>query len=184
MEPTENWLPVVGYEGWYEVSDLGRVRSVSREVRTGVGTRHMQGRVLRPFTRADGRYSVTLSRDDERRTRLVHRMVLEAFVGPQPTGAECCHHDGDPTNNRLTNLRWDTHTGNEADKRRHGTHPSSAKTHCKRGHQLVEPNLKPAQFAKGKRSCLACSREYGLAVSQGRPFDPELADERYRALGF
>lgn len=53
--------------------------------------------------------------------RYVHRLVLEAFVGPCPAGMECCHEDGDPGNNRLTNLRWDTHAGNMQDAVRHGT---------------------------------------------------------------
>jgi hypothetical protein len=54
-------------------------------------------------------------------SRFVHRLVLEAFVGPCPEGMECCHYDGNPLNNHLGNLRWDTHKNNEADKRRHGT---------------------------------------------------------------
>jgi hypothetical protein len=51
---------------------------------------------------------------------LVHKLVLEAFVGSCPTGMECCHFDGDNTNNALENLRWDTPLSNHADKRRHG----------------------------------------------------------------
>jgi hypothetical protein len=54
--------------------------------------------------------------------RLVHRLVLEAFVGPCPDGMECCHDDGNPSNNRLDNLRWDTKRNNQNDRLRHGTH--------------------------------------------------------------
>ncbi len=54
---------------------------------------------------------------------LVARIVLVAFVGPCPERMECCHNDGDETNNRLANLRWDTHSANLLDKRRHGTMP-------------------------------------------------------------
>ncbi len=53
--------------------------------------------------------------------KLIHVLVLEAFVGPRPKGAFACHYDGDPTNNRLSNLRWDTWASNIADMRRHGT---------------------------------------------------------------
>ncbi len=53
--------------------------------------------------------------------RFVHRLVLEAFVGPCPKGMECCHNDGDPTNNNLSNLRWDTRKANSADRKKHGT---------------------------------------------------------------
>lgn len=57
----------------------------------------------------------------------VHRLVLEAFVGPCPFGMEGCHNDGDPTNNNLVNLRWDTHKNNEKDKIKHGTSGKSYK---------------------------------------------------------
>lgn len=55
--------------------------------------------------------------------RYVHRLILEAFVGPAPDGMQVCHNDGDTTNNRLDNLRWDTPVKNCADKIRHGTQP-------------------------------------------------------------
>lgn len=180
----ENWRPVVGYEDHYEVSDLGRVRSVSRMVPNGVGVRSVSGRVLKQYIRAAGYSSVNLSRGNHQSTQLVHHMVLEAFVGARPAGCEACHNDGNPANNRRSNLRWDSHLSNLMDKRLHGTDANINKTHCKRGHRLVAPNLKPAQMARGERSCLACAREYALARAQGREFDPARADGRYRALGF
>lgn len=182
---TERWLPIAGYEGFYEVSDEGRVRTVERRVPNGGGTRHVGARIRRPTKTANGAALVVgLSKGDRQRVRTVHSLVLEAFIGPRPSGMEACHGDGDATNNRLENLRWDTHLENIRDKFRHGTDHNLAKTHCQRGHALVEPNLKPAQLAKGGRSCLSCSREYGLARTQGRPFSLERADDRYRALGF
>jgi hypothetical protein len=51
----------------------------------------------------------------------VHELVLTAFVGPRPVGMETCHNDGNPLNNHLTNLRWDTHQANQLDRNRHGT---------------------------------------------------------------
>lgn len=54
---------------------------------------------------------------------LVHRLVLEAFVGPCPEGMQACHNDGNPSNNCLHNLRWDTAKSNHADKVSHGTMP-------------------------------------------------------------
>lgn len=61
---------------------------------------------------------VNLGRGNMRR---VHRLVLEAFVGPAPAGTEGCHNDGNPQNNALSNLRWDTHAENMLDQVRHGT---------------------------------------------------------------
>jgi DNA-directed RNA polymerase specialized sigma24 family protein len=65
--------------------------------------------------------TVNLSDGVRKRRRYVHRLVLEAFVGRRPEGMVCCHNDGDPTNNRLDNLRWGTYRENEHDKLRHGT---------------------------------------------------------------
>lgn len=59
-----------------------------------------------------------------RLTRYVHRLVLEAFIGPCPDGQQALHGDRDTANNRLTNLRWGTPAENAADKYRHGTIPS------------------------------------------------------------
>lgn len=129
----ERWLPAVGFEGLYEVSDLGRVRSVPRlQIYEGARRggkivrieRRLQGRLLKPGTVKSGHKVVILGRGN---SRLVHRLVLEAFVGPRPLGQEACHFDGDPANNVLTNLRWDTRSGNVRDAIRHGTHKGGPK---------------------------------------------------------
>jgi hypothetical protein len=67
-----------------------------------------------------GHICVSLCRDGKRRQVFVHRLVLTAFVGSCPPGLECCHNDGNPANNRLRNLRWDTQFANAADAVRHG----------------------------------------------------------------
>lgn len=107
---TERWLPVVGYEGRYEVSDLGRVRSLLRGCH-----------FLAPHTKDRGHLQVTLR--GEKRHHSVHRLVLAAFVGPCPAGMMCRHLNGIPTDNRLENLRWGTAEENIADMRLHGTTP-------------------------------------------------------------
>lgn len=155
----ERWLPVPGFEGAYEVSDWGRVRSLNRIVTTKTGIkRRYQGRVLTPFASPSGHLRVNLGPAGK---LLVHRLVLEAFIGPCPSGQECCHDDGDPANNHLGNLRWDSRSENHLDRVRHGTHHQAAKTHCPRGHALASPNLVPSQIQRGKRICLACSRTHG-----------------------
>jgi hypothetical protein len=121
----ETWRPVVGYEGSYEVSDLGRVRSVDRLVefigcRGGRGVKSLSGVTLSQKMDRSGRMNVNLSVENETSMKLVHRLVLEAFVGPCPDGMEACHWDGNPGNNRPGNLRWDTHKNNHLDKIRHG----------------------------------------------------------------
>lgn len=127
MNQQEKWLPVVGFEGLYEVSDMGRVRSLDR-LRAN-GKLLMRGRVLKPHPNSKSGYlNVVLSRGTKL-TRLVHSLVLRAFVGPCPEGMECCHDDGNSGNCKLSNLRWDTHKNNNADKSRHGTMLTGARNH-------------------------------------------------------
>lgn len=122
----ENWRPVFGFEGLYEVSDLGRVRSLDRIVscknRWGAVTAFRRcGRVLKPGPHQGGYLSINLYRTPEKRCTTVHILVAEAFLGPRPTGSEVCHGDGDKRNNLVDNLRYDTPAGNEYDKILHGT---------------------------------------------------------------
>lgn len=124
---TENWKPVVGFEGKYEVSDLGRVRStdrtetyVRRDQYSGLDItviRRHKGRILRPGPSISGHLSVVLGRNN---TRSVHVLVLEAFKGPCPEGCECCHDNDVPNDNRLCNLDWGTRSKNLLDAVRNG----------------------------------------------------------------
>lgn len=117
-------VPISGWEGLYEVTSGGEVRRLptrrARLGRWGLYEYTDAGRVLRQIARADGYRLVTLVDGQRRERRRVHHLVLEAFVGPRPAGMEGCHADGDPSNNALANLRWDTHQGNVADTVRHG----------------------------------------------------------------
>lgn len=81
-------------------------------------TRLMRGRVLQPGKSKDGHVSVVLGR--KHGSMLVHTAVALAFLGPRPEGLDVCHNDGDPTNNRLDNLRYDTRTDNILDVYRLG----------------------------------------------------------------
>lgn len=180
MQSTEAWKPVVGYERLYEVSSLGRVRSLDRITphnSARSGTQLTRGRVRKlAVNGTPPRVTLTLWRDGGQKTRLVHHLVLEAFVGPRPEGTEGCHFDGDATNNQIDNLRWDTHLANEADKARHGTHSNAVKTHCPRGHVLESPNLVESDLRNGGRKCRACNQAGASAFKRGEQFDPAYAD--------
>lgn len=178
----EAWKPVPGYEGIYEVSDHGRVRSVDHVGRYRNGTRLNRGRVLRPDAKKYGHQYVNLSRDRRKVKAYVHRLVLTAFIGPAPVGTEGCHNDGDASNNRLDNLRWDTHSENNRDQVKHGTHPWASKKVCPLGHELVAPNLIRSVAAKGYRGCLACSRGRSKAKHYREPFTKEMADRYYAQI--
>lgn len=121
----EQWRPANGFEGVYEVSSLGRVRSLTHTIRRADGGEWTyRGRVLKAGPTTKGYLFVTFSRGAERHMRKVHRLVLEAFVGPCPEGMEGCHNDGDKTNNQISNLRWDTRSANAKDRVKHGTQNS------------------------------------------------------------
>lgn len=116
---TERWLPVPGWESLYEVSDLGRVRSLPR--RGGRGWKG--GRVLKHYVGASSRGypTVSLSRGTgTQKTRQVHQLVLEAFVGPCPPGQEARHGPAGKLDASLLNLCYGTRSENVRDRTRDG----------------------------------------------------------------
>lgn len=150
------WRPVAGYEGSYEVSNAGQVRSLPRQIPHYCGgTRLLRGRTLRPVIR-DGYPQVTLYRDGTQKIRPVHQLVALAFLGQRLPGYEVLHWDGDRRNPHVTNLRYGTHTDNVRDAVRHGTQVGMSRTHCPRRHLLVEPNLVVSNLKLGWRMCRAC----------------------------
>src|SRR5262245_15574121 len=105
----ERWLPVPGWEALYEVSDLGQVRSMDRiTVRSDGKAQPFRGRVLRLLTRSLVYKAVFLHDRERIEQRSVHHLVLEAFVGPRPSGMEARHLNDDPSDNRLVNLAYGT----------------------------------------------------------------------------
>lgn len=115
----ERWKAIKGFEGMYEVSDLGRVKSLARTTnhpfRKKLNERILKGRL------GWGRHlHVALCNNKERKYISIHKLVLQSFVGDPPEGMECCHNNGDPSDNRLSNLRWDTRKGNVSDQIKHG----------------------------------------------------------------
>lgn len=117
----EVWKDIPGYEGCYQASTHGRIRSLPRVVfrkdgHGGYAEWYYRGRVLRARPKESGHLNVSLGAHN---TKKVHRLVLETFVGLCPAGMECLHADGNPANNCLDNLRWGTRTDNRADLRKH-----------------------------------------------------------------
>jgi hypothetical protein len=118
-QDVEEWRPVPGYEGRYEVSNHGRVRSWL--VPGYIGRRRPEPRLINPTPWKSGHCFVSLGFDGKARKIGVHELVLFAFVGPRPTPKhQGAHWDGNPGHNHLSNLRWATPSENNEDKRRHG----------------------------------------------------------------
>lgn len=165
----ETWKPVVGFDG-YEVSDLGNVRSW-RLTGKRTGMRAETPKALRPLPNR-GYFRVALSAAGKPHYRSIHRLVLEAFVGPCPEDMEGCHDNGNPADNRLENLRWDTRVGNFADKVRHGTlqegeRQGSAKLTLDQV-QEIRNAYGPARGVNGSRplgapTCAELAHRYGVS---------------------
>lgn len=119
----EEWRDVVGFEGCYQVSNSGGLRSVDKFIGGRWGDRFLAGKILSQYSAEYGRRTINLAKDGNKKRSKVHRLVLEAFVGPCPDGMECCHNNGDASDNRLENLRWGTKKSNTEDMVRHGTSP-------------------------------------------------------------
>lgn len=122
----EIWKPVAGYEAFYEVSSLGRVRSLDRvtkqHYKSGLVTKHFYaGCNLKPGLASNGYLTVSLSCNGGRKSVSVQYLVLTAFVGPRPEGFVIRHLNGKRQDNNLNNLAWGTHTQNRADADAHGT---------------------------------------------------------------
>ena len=165
---TERWLPVPGWDD-YQVSDQGRVRRLERHVRqVGFGgkeyDRVFPERIIRGKLDGRGYLTAHLRHAGRDETLWVHRLVLSTFTGDTPEGLDCCHNNGDRTDNRLTNLRWDTRSKNIKDAILHGTHPQASKTHCPRGHEYTPENTyyHTRNRLNGKkdngRECKTCHR--------------------------
>lgn len=153
FDSLEVWKPVLGYEDVYEVSSHGNVRVLTRiDAR---GWRRKAG-MLSPWPRSKGHYlCVTLCLGATEIKRYVHELVLEAFDKPRPEPHyQVRHLDGNPLNNRLTNLAWGTPLENAQDRIRHGRSKRPLSPVCRRGHEYTEANTywKPS----GERRCRQC----------------------------
>ncbi|MFE2997947.1 NUMOD4 domain-containing protein [Nocardia sp. NPDC059246] len=187
---TEEWIDIDDWNGLYQVSDLGRVRSLSRKVPQkrwhNDGKRTIRTRILKPGS-SRGYPQVVLQRDGRRVRYRIHRLVAGTFLADSYfEGAIVCHNDGDKTNNVVGNLRWDTPSENNHDTVRHGNNKQANRELCLRGHVLREPNLMTCRT----RGCLACNRAAGVLryrlVTYGESITPEsmqlMSDEKYKEI--
>lgn len=119
------YKPIKGFEGFWIGTDT-TVWTLWRRVSAGFnkGSKMILGEIPKPVkhrTNKDGYKYVSLWRNGKPTNRRISRLMLAAFVGPCPPGMEACHNNGIRADNSLGNLRWDTRSGNHADKKRHGT---------------------------------------------------------------
>jgi hypothetical protein len=139
------WKDVPGFCD-YQVSSCGDVRVKDRVIRkkhpkTGlVADNYYKGRKMKLVTGEHGHKYVTFCVNKKRFRTQVGRVVLMAFAGPCPNGMECCHNNGISGDNRIENLRWDTHFNNNQDRVRHGTYPRGS------AHPMAKLNEADARY--------------------------------------
>lgn len=142
-------MPINGFEGLYEVSHFGRIKSLKR----------FHNPMDRYVAIYDGgvRMTISLWKNNKRFLFKVHHLVLENFNCEKPDGLECCHNNGDYRNNYIGNLRWDTHSANMQDAIKHGTFTRAF------GEQSGRAKLKNADVVNIKESLRNGARGTRLA---------------------
>lgn len=119
----EEWRPVLGFEKRYEVSNIGRVRSLLNNKNNCRNIPKKVPKILRcQIKKGPYKYRLFIIRHkNKRKVVYVHTAILESFLCPRPKGHQGCHNNGNSLDNRLENLRWATPLENTLDKNKHGT---------------------------------------------------------------
>ena len=131
------WKPIKGYEGFYEISNKGEIRSCEKVIfQPGHGYRKIKEYNMHPWDNGKGYKVVTLSKNGTRKNHYVHRLVAEHFI-PNPNNLiEINHIDYDKSNNKVNNLEWTDRVSNVRYSAEHMRHPRT-KTHSNTGHYYI-----------------------------------------------
>lgn len=159
----EIWKSCAGWEGLYEVSNLGNVRSLHRKTKANFGDCVRGGTQLNKVVTSRGYEVVNFTNGKKRSQIPVHKLVLVAFVGDRPTNFDGCHKNGIKTDNTLANLRWDTKSGNHKDKKIHGTWQVGMKANNVKYNDDVVIDIR-----KNRLSPKIAFSKYGISKSQTR----------------
>ena len=175
--PNEEWRDVVGYEGLYKVSNLGRVKSLSRKMKRGSGIWDKPIKIMTPPINGHGYHQVTLfSIDGKRKIKCVHQLVAEAFI-ENLNNYNCIDHiNTNKTDNRVENLRWCDHKMNMnnpltkayIDQKRttycfENWYREKQRYHQPHGKQVLQFNLDES-FVKEWRTISEAARAVGTSV--------------------
>lgn len=169
----EIWKDIPGYGNFYMASNLGRIKVKERKIKkfsalvNKIVEQTYKERIL-SASKADkyGHLNVHLGVNKEKFVIGVHRLVLFAFVGFPPDGHEACHNNGIANDNRIENLRWDTHANNNADRKKHGKYPTG-KDHPMFGRKM--PNELKEKLLK-----------YNLGAKRSEETKKKMSEAQYR----
>jgi hypothetical protein len=149
MEVKMEWREVKGFPD-YRISKEGEVLSLH----------YKKPKRLKQTKCSNGYMMVCLAEKNKRKQIKVHVLMLEVFKGPRPEGYHGCHNDGDKTNNKLLNLRWDTPKNNAKDKIKHGTQNKGEKQHSSVFTEREVLNIR--QRIRNGEHCYSLSKEMGV----------------------
>lgn len=175
MEQGEIWKDVKGYEGYYQVSNLGRVKGVERFVRQGNSIRHVKERLVKIYRGGHGYLCATLCKDKKSKTITVHRLIAKAFIPNPDNKPEVDHINTNRTDCRLENLRWVTHAENMRNPLSQQSIKSNSKTH-----EALRKSIKTKIERKRKT---APKRVYQFSINREFIAEYESAREASRVTG-
>lgn len=161
----ECWVDIDGFDD-YQVSNKGRVRSKDRVIEYSDGRiRRFPSIILKTDPKSNEYLQVHLYVNRKKKAKYVHRLVLESFIGSCPACMECCHENGNKTHNSLTNLRWDTFSNNNLDKRKHGT--NGAKRIRRSDGRIFENQLTAAKGSDCTQSLISMALNKKIPTAAG-----------------
>ena len=153
----ERWLPIVGYEGRYDISNHGKVRSLKYR-----GTEIKKDLIL--TKNSVGYLVVGLFNEGIKQTKSVHRIVLESFNPPKDKSLICRHLNGDQLDNRFENLAWGSHSDNQADTRLHGRVSQGQDVHNSKLTNTQAVDIRH-EYSQKNSSHRTLAKKYGVAHS-------------------
>ena len=118
----EIWKDVVGFDGIYKISSLGRLKSVERVIERKNNSNYVQSEKIINGSNHNGYLFTTLRKNNKKAQKFIHVLVAESFLGEKPNGFDVCHSDGNRLNNCINNLRYGTRSDNVKDSIKHRTH--------------------------------------------------------------
>ena len=175
----EIWKAIPGFEGYYEVSSDGRIRSIERYIESGglkAHVRCIRDRILKPSL-SNGYRSVVLWKNHVQTTMRVQHAVAACFIGPRPIGMYVCHKDGNRINNHVSNLYYGTPSENTADAMRHGTIKLGEYAPASR---LSAEQVNAIRARVGAETQTRLAKEFGTSQAQ---ISRIVNRQKWRALG-